>query len=240
MPLNVHQWICSDITTFVRCNCSLIYPQITTGHSAFGLPIDRLAPQVLCQFPPQAVPVSFATYVSGSTYIGSQPRLQYPAYPSYTPTQATMVFPTTPLATHSYHTSQDRPYYKRSANGVPVNTRNGTVRTEARGIFIQNINFHIKQGDLEKLVRKVAKPVRCNLQKDPSSGRFKGYATVQFGSAVEAEMAVRELNGKEHKGMILNVRLDRETTTVEPFVVSSDVHTSARRVPRGTQQSSHY
>jgi hypothetical protein len=105
---------------------------------------------------------------------------------------------------------------------MPVNVRNGAVLTEARGIFIQNLNF-----------LTVGQPVDYRLIRDPRTGTFKGHATAAFGSQEQAQRAAYYLNRVEHMGMTLTVRMDKETTAVgktgPPLIVGSDMLYAGRQ-----------
>lgn len=106
------------------------------------------------------------------------------------------------------------PMYASNHGGMPVNLRSGAVLTEARGIFISNLNYKVGPNDLIALLNSVAQPVDYKMHKDPRTGHFKGSATAKFSSKEEAQAAVAQLNQTMHMGMIINVRPDTERTTV--------------------------
>lgn len=110
-----------------------------------------------------------------------------------------------------------------NASGMPVNVRGGAVLTEARGIFIRNLSYKATPDDLNRLLYTVGSPVDSQLLRDSRTGVFKGVATARFGSKDEAFHAATQLNGREHMGMTLQVRMDADTTVVgraEPMVVN--------------------
>jgi RNA recognition motif-containing protein len=111
---------------------------------------------------------------------------------------------------------------------MPVNVRHGAVLTEARGIFIQNLNFKCTPSDFYQLLLTVGHPVDQKLIKDPRTGVFKGAATAVFGTQEQAQHAARYLHGVKHMGMPLSVRMDKETTAIgqagPPLIVGSDMY----------------
>lgn len=119
------------------------------------------------------------------------------------------------------------PVYSTNTSGIPVNVRGGAVLTEARGIFISNLNYKCGPSDLNALLNTVGRPVDSRLHKDPRTGQFKGSATAKFATKEEAQAAVTQLNQALHMGMTINVRLDTEKTPVgqmdAPVIVNGTV-----------------
>jgi RNA recognition motif-containing protein len=147
----------------------------------------------------------------------------------YPPTQGYNV----PVSYASYAPPTQAPVYSTNSYGMPVNVRNGAVLTEARGIFIQNLNFKCSLSDLHSLLLTVGQPVDYRLIRDPRTGTFKGHATAAFGSQEQAQRAAYYLNRVEHMGMTLTVRMDKETTAVgktgPPLIVGSDMLYAGRQ-----------
>jgi RNA recognition motif-containing protein len=106
------------------------------------------------------------------------------------------------------------PLYSSMGSGVPVNIRHGAMLTESRGIFISSLSFSVGPSELEALLKVAGRPIRSELLRDASTGRFKGSATAQFATKEEAQQAANRLNNSEHMGMVLKVRLDKETTSI--------------------------
>jgi RNA recognition motif-containing protein len=149
------------------------------------------------------------------------PYAMYPQAQAYAPPPPhayghTSVYPAYALPTP--------PVYSTSTTGMPVNVRSGAVLTEARGIFIRNLSYKCTPGDLNALLMQtVGYPVDTQLIRDGRTGVFKGTATAKFGSKEAAQYAATTLNGREHMGMTLHVRMDTDTTVVgraEPMVVN--------------------
>jgi RNA recognition motif-containing protein len=102
--------------------------------------------------------------------------------------------------------------------------RGGAILTEARGVFIRNLSYRCTQDDLNGLLlQTVGYPIHIQLQRDSRTGFFKGTATAKFASKELVQHAANTLNGREHMGMTLHMRIDTDTTFVgraEPMVVN--------------------
>lgn len=136
---------------------------------------------------------------------------QQPAQPSARPPQQ---YASAPAQAAAY------PMYITNTTGTPVNTTHGLIKTEARGIFISNLNFKSRERDIESFFSKAGPVVRVELQKD-AAGKSKGNATVLYGSAESARNAVSMFHRREFMRMTLNVRADRERTAINAPASSS-------------------
>lgn len=218
----VHVWeTCrrSEGSRLIRCNCSTYFPELPEGsHSAgqCGIDINRVSQLTGIPQPMYAVPAP--------QYIAPQPAYTY-AYP---PQQT---FPA-PVAYPNYSAPVQAPIYSTSSSGMPVNVRHGAILTEARGIFIQNLSYKCTTEDLQSLLQTVGQPVDYRLIRDQRTNAFKGAATAQFASKEQAQYAAAHLNRREHMGMTLSVRMDKETTAVgqtgPPLIVGSDMYRVSR------------
>ena len=103
-----------------------------------------------------------------------------------------------------------------SSSGMPINTTHGAVRTEARGIFVSGLNYKARTKEVEAVFRRAGDVIRCELQKDRSTGKSKGNATIQYASAAEVQQAIDMFDGKMYMNMRLEVRKDKEATVVSP------------------------
>lgn len=116
------------------------------------------------------------------------------------------------------NTPQQNPYqspmYMSAANGTPVNVSRGAVRTEYRGIFVSGLNYKAHRKDVEAYFGRAGRITALEVQKDPTTGKSKGNATVQYSSTEEASKAVRDFHGTSFMKMRLNVRMDTEATAV--------------------------
>ncbi|KAF2230713.1 hypothetical protein EV356DRAFT_536195 [Viridothelium virens] len=114
------------------------------------------------------------------------------------------------------------PTHLQARDGTPINVSRGAYRTEARSIFISNLPYNLERSELENLLRRFSRHVKCNV----GSQRRPGTATAEFATREEACSARDSLNGTQLKGRQLTVRFARETTvsgTVdegEPIIVN--------------------
>jgi hypothetical protein len=106
------------------------------------------------------------------------------------------------------------PMYVSSSTGTHVNVSQGAIKTEARGIFVSNVDYKASSKDLQRYFGRAGEIVKCQLQKDPATGKSKGNATVQYAVAKDAQNAVRMFNSEQYMGMRLKVRLDKEPVAI--------------------------
>jgi hypothetical protein len=106
------------------------------------------------------------------------------------------------------------PMYVSSSTGTHVNVSQGAIKTEVRGIFVSNVDYKATSKDLQRYFGRAGEIVKCQLQKDPATGRSKGNATVQYAVAKDAQNAVRMFNSEKYMDMRLKVRLDKEPVAV--------------------------
>jgi RNA recognition motif-containing protein len=106
------------------------------------------------------------------------------------------------------------PMYVPSSTGTHVNVSQGVIKTEVRGIFVSNVDYKATSKDLQRYFGKAGEIVKCQLQKDPATGKSKGNATVQYAVAKDAQNAVRMFNSEQYMSMRLKVRLDKEPVAV--------------------------
>lgn len=230
----------------LRCNCPDVFPG-APNHSPSLSSIDfsriqfpNPVPTVLQQTPIITSPPLATAYVVNAYSVAPMAPLTSaiaagPVYPTQylaTPTTLAQAYysvpaPVPPLNMLAYpHPQPPGPVYSPAGpNGMLVNVSNGAVMTESRGIFIGNLNYQIKQHELESLIKKAvgddAKPIRCDINKDARTGRPKGSATALFASKEQAQLAIQKLNGKRHMGLKLICRPDKTTTTLaEPVIVN--------------------
>jgi len=216
----VHVWETSrkgDGYRLMRCNCSTLFPEVPEGgHSTgrCGIDIGRVK---------QLGGARASTTAASGPYMTTQARYPYAMYPqmqTYSPQQVAY----THAPVYPAYALPQPPVYSTSTNGMPVNVRGGAVLTEARGIFIRNLSYKCTSDDLNALLlQTVGYAIEIQLMRDSRTGVFKGVATAKFASKDLAQHAANTLNGREHMGMVLHVRMDTDTTVVgrtEPMVVN--------------------
>jgi RNA recognition motif-containing protein len=131
--------------------------------------------------------------------------------------------------------------YVPSSTGTHVNVGQGAIKTEVRGIFVSNVDYKATSKDLQRYFGRAGEIVKCQLQKDPATGKSKGNATVQYAVAKDAQNAVRMFNSEQYMSMRLKVRLDKEPVAVGmPSASSSSSRTNGTASNgRSVQQSRH-
>ncbi|OCL04338.1 hypothetical protein AOQ84DRAFT_442161 [Glonium stellatum] len=203
----VHQWELSrdrDLNVeppLTKCNCSTQYPDLSLGSHSPGsmFKSEPVAAMVSTPAAVTATPYQY-TYTQQVT----RTTTQYPYYAT----------PMSPVIASPALSITQAPVYSSTSSGIPVNVRHGAMLTEYRGIFISGLSFSVGPSELEILLKSSGRPIRSELLRDASTGRFRGSATAQYATKEEAQLAVNRLNNTEHMGMIIKVRLDKETTSI--------------------------
>ncbi|KAF2022133.1 hypothetical protein BU24DRAFT_363190 [Aaosphaeria arxii CBS 175.79] len=205
----------------LKCNCWPHFPDMSEhGHSPHRSGINvggvnqyvasvRGAATPRCVAPTASM-YTFPTYSQAPLYNTYSTHANYPVHTVAAPMGA-----------------QHMPMYSATASGIPVNVRHGAMITEARGIFLSNLNYSVKPSDLNTLLQTVGRPVESKLHRDTRTGTFRGNATAKFTTKEEAMFAVAHLNNREHMGMNIKVRLDTDATVVAqvqaPVIVNGSV-----------------
>ncbi|KAF3901627.1 hypothetical protein ABW21_db0205836 [Orbilia brochopaga] len=104
------------------------------------------------------------------------------------------------------------PLVINNSAGVPVNLSHGAVQTENRGIFIGNLPYNTHWRDLRTFLSSAGNIVRCDVPRKPNN-KGRGYATVLFASAEDANRACDMFNGTTFQGRQIRVRLDTYANT---------------------------
>lgn len=178
-------------------------------------------------------PQYLAPNPSAYQYPLSPPTYSHSGYASasaYTPAPA---YATTSAYAYAYNSAQmqqsvPQPVYSTSTSGLTVDISHGGMLTQARGVFISNINYKASKNDVRQLICATgARPLEITPHKDPKSGSFKGTATAKFSTKEEAQLVVRGLDGRQHMGLTLRARGDLDTTVVgslqAPLIVNGSV-----------------
>ena len=111
--------------------------------------------------------------------------------------------------------------YTLSSSGTPINMIRGIVRTEARAIFVSNLNNKARTSDVEDYFSRAGQIKKCELLKDPSTGKPKGVATIEYASAEKARQAIELFDGKSFMSRRLSVRRAKEETPINPPMAQS-------------------
>lgn len=106
--------------------------------------------------------------------------------------------------------------YTGNAAGLPVNVRQGTIRTEARGVFVSGLNYRASEKDIKAHFCEAGQIVKvADLRMDASTKKSKGNCTIQYTSAAEAQKAIELFHKKEFMSMRLNVREDKSRVAID-------------------------
>lgn len=109
-----------------------------------------------------------------------------------------------------------------NSDGLPVNSSQGVILTEASSVFVSKLDFKATAKDIQQQFSKgELRPTKCTLVKDQATGKSRGHATVQYASAQDAKKAVTMFDGQKFMGMAISVRLDKEKQAVNPPASSS-------------------
>lgn len=76
---------------------------------------------------------------------------------------------------------------------------------EVKTIFVKNIPYETREGQLEQIFSKYGRITGVRLGIDNQSGRCKGFAYVEFENAAAVDSAVAQANGKVFEGRRLIV-----------------------------------
>jgi len=158
---------------------------------------------------PQYTPVTGVSF--HQVLPSAVPTILSPSVPGAQPVQYTQpaLFPPSQIA----HTNAD---------GTPINLSRGAVPTEARGVFIHELNYDATCADVANLMRQAGKVDRCDINTHTSTTRSRGSATATFCGVEEANRAVEMFNGTMFMGRRIRVRLDREVNSLTIQRVGSD------------------
>ncbi|KAH9819840.1 RNA recognition motif domain (RRM 6) [Teratosphaeria destructans] len=192
----------------------------TSSGSSYSLtPATRFAQQSAAPAANPSVQTSTAnlTHAMANMKLAQQdPRLEDPRYQAFYQQQYQQALRGQQLQAASQQPNVYAPVYAMSSSGTPVNTRHGTVRTEARGVFVNGLSYKARTRDVEEYFRKAGQIIKCDVHKDHATGKSKGVATIQYASTAEARKAIEKFNDSTWMGMRLKVRHDREATAVSP------------------------
>ncbi|TKA22347.1 hypothetical protein B0A50_08166 [Salinomyces thailandicus] len=125
-------------------------------------------------------------------------------------------------AISQHHQSARLPVYVLSSSGMPVNTLHGTVRIEARGVFVSGLNFKARSKEVEALFSRAGEVTKCEVQRDAATGKSKGNATIQFALAASVQKAIDLFDEKSYMNMKLTVRPDKEPSAISPPPVQAN------------------
>ena len=76
-------------------------------------------------------------------------------------------------------------------------------------LFVGNLAYQTMENDLQEYFSQAGVVTSVNLMLDKFTGKSRGFAFVEYGTAEEANKAVEMLQGKEFQGRTLTVNIAR-------------------------------
>jgi len=76
-------------------------------------------------------------------------------------------------------------------------------------LFVGNLNHNTTENDLEDCFAQAGSVASVNIMMDRATGRSRGFAFVEMGSAEEAQKAIDSFNQKDFQGRPLTVNIAR-------------------------------
>src|SRR3972149_11810011 len=76
-------------------------------------------------------------------------------------------------------------------------------------LYVGNLNYSVTSDQLQELFAQAGQVVSANVVTDRDSGRSRGFAFVEMGTAEEAEAAIKLHNGKDLEGRALAINVAR-------------------------------
>ncbi|KAI5478962.1 RNA splicing factor Pad-1 [Pseudohyphozyma bogoriensis] len=88
--------------------------------------------------------------------------------------------------------------------------RDGLPQTQATGLYVGSLNFALTESDVRQVFQPFGDVDVVDLQKDPVTGKSKGYAFVQFKDPKDAMQALEKMNNFPLAGREIKVGLVSE------------------------------
>lgn len=73
-------------------------------------------------------------------------------------------------------------------------------------MYVGNLNYRVKEGDLEEAMSNYGTVTSVKVIKDRETGKSKGFAFVEMENDQEASAAMAEMNGAEFMGRQLVIK----------------------------------
>lgn len=73
-------------------------------------------------------------------------------------------------------------------------------------IYIGNLNYKVKEADLQQVMEEYAPVSSVKLIKDRETGKSKGFGFVEMENEAAARQAIEELNGADYEGRTMVVK----------------------------------
>jgi RNA recognition motif-containing protein len=76
-------------------------------------------------------------------------------------------------------------------------------------LFVGNLSFQTGENDLQDYFAQAGAVTSVNLMLDKMTGRSRGFAFVEYGSAEEAQKAIEQFHDKDFQGRKITVNVAR-------------------------------
>jgi len=76
-------------------------------------------------------------------------------------------------------------------------------------LFVGNLSYQTMEKDLQDYFSQAGVVTSVNLMLDKMTGKSRGFAFIEFGSAEEANKAIEQFHNKEFQGRALTVNIAR-------------------------------
>ena len=76
-------------------------------------------------------------------------------------------------------------------------------------LFVGNLSYRTLEADLQEYFSQAGTVTSCNLMLDKFTGKSRGFAFIEYGTAEEANRAVEQFHSKEFQGRQLTVNIAR-------------------------------
>lgn len=76
-------------------------------------------------------------------------------------------------------------------------------------LFVGNLSYQTGENDLQDLFAQAGSVTSVNLMMDKVTGKSRGFAFIEFGTAEEANRAVEQFHNKEFQGRQMTVNIAR-------------------------------
>src|SRR5437762_14348392 len=76
-------------------------------------------------------------------------------------------------------------------------------------LFVGNLAYQTAENDLQDYFSQIGAVTSVNLMLDKMTGKSRGFAFVEFGTAEDASKAVEQFHNKEFQGRALTVNIAR-------------------------------
>ena len=84
-------------------------------------------------------------------------------------------------------------------------------------LYVGNLSYNTTESELQSLFERAGTVDRVTVMRDRETGRARGFAFVEMGSAEDAQKAISELNNYQLDGRGLNVNEARPQTNSGGF-----------------------